>query len=681
MPRFVLPDDGTEPLPAEPVEGAVEDAVLHVAHVDDDDLLHNDYIDESACNYLTEDGDPLPEPVPQTSEFEFDANQQMSYNDLLSRLNYSSYARGGGDDSDEDSPEDMPARKRRLLALERPLPPPPLPSLPPHFLSMSVGLAAPPRVSDASKKSQESAVTESLDETVEMEDDVESEEDEVESEEDASDESLHVRSEKDLHPSVRHLWIRRFDFWSRFDQGIQMDREQSWYSIGNEMFNRWQALRMIGQVPASVPPAALECMSTSSAIAQDLSQSVAAKVLTSRRKSQSLCHLDEFETTAELEDETLLRRAVRAFAPSQPSTPQHCHHHVILDPFGGVGGNVVMAAATHGQRCCYGCQASSSTIIPKSEVAAARRRRMNLPEIHDAPGSATDATKRSDAQMSVFVFGIELDEARCKFAANNAQVYGAQHRVDMICGDSMLLMRGWKTASSVMLAPPWLVLPNLWSISLSFICRSGLGYKAINHFECHHLAPENLVTQFRLAAALTPSIASCLPKQHSQQQLRMLTNVPPYLSWNARKKLRNAVETAESSGPSASPNLDISPTTDSFQYAPSNPTTARLALVEVSNDSSIDCKQESQWMLHYPLETDFYRWTHTNAFQALHPEPFACHRWSMSRIAAKSNGYAEIESNVLSDLKWDAPASEATSDDNGWTHKVKFITAYWGGLL
>lgn len=125
-------------------------------------------------------------------------------------------------------------------------------------------------------------------------------------------------------------------------------------------------------------------------------------------------------------------------------------------------------------------------------------------------GYAGNSIQFALACPNLFVLAIEMNKERIEFARNNAKVYGVEHRIDFVLGDSMELMQTCRFKPDVVfLSPPW----------------GGRKYKKRPVFCLKHM-PINGETIFKRANALTNNICYYLPRQ--QSTLNLMQTTAPY---------------------------------------------------------------------------------------------------------------------------------------------------------
>ena len=109
-----------------------------------------------------------------------------------------------------------------------------------------------------------------------------------------------------------------------------------------------------------------------------------------------------------------------------------------------------------------------------------------------AGGNAIQFALRKDIS---FVLGVECVFSRARQCRNNARVYSAHKRLDVICADSLTLVRSLRpVVDAVFLSPPW----------------GGPKYKTFNPFPLDSMNPDGFEV-FRASSALTLSLAYYIP--------------------------------------------------------------------------------------------------------------------------------------------------------------------------
>ena len=120
-----------------------------------------------------------------------------------------------------------------------------------------------------------------------------------------------------------------------------------------------------------------------------------------------------------------------------------------------------------------------------------------------AGGNAIQFALRDDIG---FVLGVELDFSRAQHCQHNARVYNAHKRMDVICADSLTLMRSMRrVVDAVFLSPPW----------------GGPKYKTLIPFPLDSMKPDGFET-FLASSRLTTNIAYYLPIQTDVMHLHRL---------------------------------------------------------------------------------------------------------------------------------------------------------------
>ena len=180
---------------------------------------------------------------------------------------------------------------------------------------------------------------------------------------------------------------------------------------------------------------------------------------------------------------------------------------IILDVEGWYSVTPELIAAHIAARIWNSILSSPIPSVPKK-----RRRKEHVAHLtsEKAPGMVLDAFCGPGGNAIQFalaappggiVFAVDIDPNKIHMAKHNASIYGAQHRIEFIIGDSLRVTSRFRV-DAIYLAPPW----------------GGPNYIQSETYQLSSL-PEGGEVIYRTFADISPNIAITLPKNSDQSQL------------------------------------------------------------------------------------------------------------------------------------------------------------------
>ncbi|KAH6782211.1 S-adenosyl-L-methionine-dependent methyltransferases superfamily protein [Perilla frutescens var. frutescens] len=130
------------------------------------------------------------------------------------------------------------------------------------------------------------------------------------------------------------------------------------------------------------------------------------------------------------------------------------------------------------------------------------------------------------AKWGRHVTAIDIDPIKIEYARHNATIYGVDHKIDFIKGDSFSLAHKLKV-DTVFMSPPW----------------GGPDYSKVKKFDINSmLRPRDGKSLFKVGKEIAPKIVMFLPKNVDVDQLAelCLSTVPPW-SLEVEKNYLNGI--------------------------------------------------------------------------------------------------------------------------------------------